>query len=69
MRISERTGVISVIGMSHKDRLEHVEYFRAREQELREMGRWYGADAAETRAMVLSRITACDRMVAMLEDF
>lgn len=68
MRASERRQVISILHMSVEDRLEHIGHFRAREQELREMSRWFGADVGEARSMLLSRITACDRTVAMLED-
>ncbi len=68
MRKFGRLAVSSIIGMTPEERLEHIEYYRTRVQELRDMGEWTGADAEDARAMISTRIVALDRMMAILGE-
>jgi hypothetical protein len=54
--------------MTPEERLGHIEYYRARVHELRDMDQWTGADAEDERAKISTRIVALDRMVAILQD-
>jgi hypothetical protein len=68
MRKFGRLAVSSIIGMTPEERLGHIEYYRTRMQELHDMHQWTGADAADARAMISTKLVAFDRMLAILED-
>ena len=68
MRKFGRLAVSGIIGMTPEERLEHIEYYRTRVHELRDMHQWTGAGAEDARAMISTRIVALDRMVAILQD-
>ena len=54
--------------MTPGERLGHIEYYRTRMQELRDMSQWTDTDAAATRDMISTKMVALDRMVAVLEQ-
>ncbi|MEQ1754417.1 MAG: hypothetical protein ABL973_09820 [Micropepsaceae bacterium] len=59
---------MSVTLMNADDRAAQIGHFRARQMELHMMSQWISCETSEYRTMLMGRITACDRAVAMLED-
>ncbi len=68
MRKFDRLAMSNVIGMTPGERLGHIDYYRTRMQELRDMNQWTDTEAAATRDMISTKIVALDRMVAILEQ-
>lgn len=68
MREFGRLAVSGVIGMTQDQRREHIAYYRTQMQEMRDMNRWLGPDAASAQALISTRLATLDRMVAILQD-
>ena len=68
MRPQDMKQFVSVTLMSADDRAAQIGHFRARQLELHSMSQYISSEPSEYRTMLMGRIAACDRAVAMLEE-
>ena len=57
-----------ILTMTREDRLDHIAYYRARAEELHEMGRWIRRDATRNGDTISMRLVVLERTIAMLQD-